>query len=432
MSRRYIFVDEGHRPIRRKVHTSNLFDLLQLSLRERNYCRANRIVEILLQCPEANIELIWQAAVDVLRHLGSSKKVCLEFFNQLLNEILLELIFFQMDSGNPVEALETLETYLPQVPFCDNPLFHGYAGLLAYALWDHLGVAMDVSRSPSSERRRAEGADIEEEDEPLLETENYDDEQHMERRMRYYDLSARSFKMSLDLDIGNDMFLAYYIKLLLAGGDFEEALRMIDTFCEKNPRNLTGHRIRFETLYRYRVEDKRWIEAGEEYHKIDPSSPPEKVLNPLINHYEKIIGNKGPVQLLEGREIVDALIETRADWLRSISSNRSHKTKDHAGLYLLLAILLGNYSNEEMAGNAEKFREGVLQITSTGYGSQSIKREVDFPGDGFSDQSDNETASEHSAPHYDNDEESEDASSINKRNESDFDDLFADALSGML
>lgn len=48
----------------REFHLSNLFNLLQITLRERNYCSANRIIEILLQCPEVDISLIWQVRLE--------------------------------------------------------------------------------------------------------------------------------------------------------------------------------------------------------------------------------------------------------------------------------------------------------------------------------------------------------------------------------
>ncbi|CAG8487446.1 2872_t:CDS:2 [Acaulospora morrowiae] len=514
MPKRYIFLEEGCKPTLRKVHTSNLFDLLQLSLREENYCRATRIVEILLQCPETNVTLIWQAAVEVLTHFNYSKKVCVEFFNKLLiytksvSEILLELIFFQMKSGNSAEALETLETYLPQVPFCDNPLFHGYTGLLAYALWDHLGVANNISYISSNGREEVERSVIEHDDEHIME----DDEHHMEERMRYYNLSARSLKKSLDMDIRNDMFFVYYVKLLLAGEDFEEAFHIIDTFCDKNPHALTGHRIRFETLYYHRNENAEWVNAGKEYHKIDPLSPPEKVESTwfvylsknvkcanqslkserkkdeetLVNAHYNIVelffqrvehgddktyylkkllfhfvwleyvhlfvhkyiviylcqyyGNAyvatftlhASIRFLElKRGLIDTLLETRTSWYKSFTLNQKHKTRDHAGLYILMTVLLGGRFHEKEV-NAEKFKERVLKATSLSHGNRPTKYRIDVHESSFSDQSDNEVSFESSEFHYNDYEKFDEDLSTVKEKESVLDDFFAEILNEIL
>ncbi|CAJ0887092.1 9429_t:CDS:2, partial [Entrophospora sp. SA101] len=46
--------DDGEIVTIRKIHLTNLYNLLYLSLQSQNYCRANRIVEILLRKPYCN------------------------------------------------------------------------------------------------------------------------------------------------------------------------------------------------------------------------------------------------------------------------------------------------------------------------------------------------------------------------------------------
>ncbi|RHZ61894.1 hypothetical protein Glove_345g9 [Diversispora epigaea] len=395
----------------RRTHLSNLFNLLQITLRERNYCRANRIIEILLQCPEIDISLIWQNAVDILAHLGRSEKDCIEFFNQLLlrtknsEDILLELIFYQIKYGQAEEALVTLETFLPQFPYIENPLFHGYAGMLAFVLWDQLNT---TNVFPFSNKRKR-GLN---EDEYILE----DSDHILERQMRYYNLSVRSLKMALDKDIKNDMFLVYYVKLLLTNEEKEEideALRSIEDFCKENSGILTGYRLRFETLYKYRNENLEWVNAGKVYHQMDPLSPPESVLDILINYYENVIiientnernqrnlifAHYNIVELLFQRiehgddkisylkklmihfiwlefldpfhVMINALLKSRISWIHSFIWCQNYKTtisESHLGLYRLLAVLIENRSLEspeaiDLYICIKKFKEAVLSI----------------------------------------------------------------------
>ncbi|CAG8576208.1 5770_t:CDS:2, partial [Racocetra fulgida] len=42
----------------------------------------------------------------------------------------------------------------------------------------------------------------------------------------------------------------------------------------------------------YRNENTEWVQAGKLYHQIDPVSPPEAVLNPLIKYYESVMATQ--------------------------------------------------------------------------------------------------------------------------------------------
>ncbi|CAG8433074.1 10703_t:CDS:2 [Diversispora eburnea] len=392
----------------RRAHLSNLFNLLQITLRERNYCRANRIIEILLQCPEIDISLIWQYAVDILTHLGRPERDCIEFFNQLLlhtknaEDILLELIFYQIKYGQAEEALVTLETYLPQSPYNENPLFHGYTGMLAFSLWDQSNI---TNIFPFSNKRKR-GLN---EDEYILNGDHI-----LEQQMRYYNLSVRSLKIALDKDIKNDMFL-----LLLANEETEEideALRSIEDFCKEN---------------------SEWVNAGKVYHQVDPLSPPESALDILINYYENVIiieqtseGNQrnlvfahyNIVELLFQRiehgddkisyfkkliihfiwlefldpsyMMINSLLKSRVSWIHSFiwcqalhllpsETPQNYQTtinEDHLGLYRLLAILIENCSHESESHEGidiKNFKDAVLSI------------KVEKRGERNSDQSEN-------------------------------------------
>ncbi|CAJ0633411.1 8811_t:CDS:10 [Entrophospora sp. SA101] len=269
--------DDGEIVTIRKIHLTNLYNLLYLSLQSQNYCRANRIVEILLRSGDLDIRQIWKASIEVLKQLGNTQKECVDFFNLLLMRtkmqdvnILLELIFYQIKHCDPNEALATLEIYLPQEPYCNNALFNGYAGLLTFALLGQL--------EKSDQDNDVDGGNENGQSEPI------DNE-----KIRYYDLCKRSFEKALDLDITNDMFLVYYVKLLTSQRLVKEALNVIKNFNKENPNMITGKRLLFEVLYEFKKNEKEWVSAGIIYHKLDPVSPPNKILYPLINYYQSII-----------------------------------------------------------------------------------------------------------------------------------------------
>ncbi|RIA96532.1 hypothetical protein C1645_372536 [Glomus cerebriforme] len=146
----------------REFHIENLYELLRKSFYERNYCRASKILEILLKCPECDMTKIWQPAVGVLAILDPTSVAFIDFFNILLlknhtkkdvdvdkQEVIMELVFYQMKYGQPIDALATIETYLPQEPYCNNPLLYGYAGLISYSLWEQLNAKF---KKPEPER----------------------------------------------------------------------------------------------------------------------------------------------------------------------------------------------------------------------------------------------------------------------------------------
>ncbi|RIA96533.1 hypothetical protein C1645_754526 [Glomus cerebriforme] len=109
----------------------------------------------------------------------------------------------------------------------------------------------------------------------------------IDQHNRYYETSLRNFKLSLGLILRiNDVL---FIKLLLHKEEIEETIHTIQTFCNENPSILTGHRLLFEVLYTYERLEYEWVEVGKKYHRIDPVSPPDKVFNPLMEHYTQVI-----------------------------------------------------------------------------------------------------------------------------------------------
>ncbi|CAG8706657.1 9996_t:CDS:10 [Dentiscutata erythropus] len=396
----------------RRAHLINLYELLVTSLSDRNYCRANRIVEILLQCPEVDVTHVWRAAIDVLMHLGNAEKTCIDFFNQMLlhtrckEEVLLELISFQLHSGKPRDALEILDTYLTQQPYKDNPLIFGYTGMLAFALWEQTNVIINGSSVIK----------------PIIDQENekinekpviHDLELCIEQQARYYELSISSLRMALEMDKSNDMFLVIYTQLLLADGMVDEALDIVRSFCNQNPHIVIGHRLLFDILYKHRNEDTEWVQAGKTYHRIDPVSPPEAVLNPLINYYENVMENqtsttdKRPLaevhynilellfQRIENgddefeyvkdaivnftwleffdpqRELTNILLENRA-WFRKFfwfPNNKTITCWQHMQYYRILAVFCGCKSQGMIISRANKLKYYIL----TGKGGEGLK-----------------------------------------------------------
>ncbi|GES93267.1 hypothetical protein GLOIN_2v1685305 [Rhizophagus clarus] len=303
----------------RDFHIENLYELLLKSFYERNYCRASKILEILLKCSECDMTRIWQPAIGVLTTLDPTSIAFIDFFNIMLlktytkkrdvedvdkQKVIMELVFYQVKYGQTIDALATIETYLPQEPYCNNPLLYGYAGLISYSLWEQLNVKFKKSEPEvvgykpqkrknaskmilppreRSKRKRKRNAD--EKDDDFIEV----DDQIMDQHQRYYENSLRNFRMSLDMDMSNDIFLVHYVKLLLYKEEIGEAINAIQNFCNENPSILTGHRLLFEVLYTYERLKYEWVDIGKTYHRIDPVSPPDEVFNPLMEHYTQVI-----------------------------------------------------------------------------------------------------------------------------------------------
>ncbi|CAG8559619.1 541_t:CDS:2, partial [Cetraspora pellucida] len=209
------------------------------------------------------------------------------FFKNTTNreEVLLELISFQLYSGKPREALEILETYLTQQPYKDNPLIFGYTGMLAFALWEQINAIInDSGATRPTINQKNEGVN----ERPIVN----DLELYVEQQEKYYELSISSLSMALDMDKSNDMFLVLYMKVLLANDMVDEALDIVRSFCDQNPHTVVGYRLLFNILYEHRNEDTEWVQAGKLYHQLDPVSPPEAVLNPLIKYYESVMATQ--------------------------------------------------------------------------------------------------------------------------------------------
>jgi tetratricopeptide (TPR) repeat protein len=92
---------------------------------------------------------------------------------QLKEESLLELTLVSIKANQLKEALERLETYIPLVPFGDNPVLVGYAGLISYVLW---------TREPSM--------------------------------LRYRRTAIEFLQSSLQINPYNSYFLKYFVKLM--------------------------------------------------------------------------------------------------------------------------------------------------------------------------------------------------------------------------
>ncbi|CAJ0827999.1 283_t:CDS:10 [Entrophospora sp. SA101] len=289
--------DDGEIVTIRKIHLTNLYNLLYLSLQSQNYCRANRIVEILLRSGDLDIRQIWKASIEVLKQLGNTQKECVDFFNLLL-----------------------MRTKMQDVePYCNNALFNGYAGLLTFALLGQL--------EKSDQDNDVDGGNENGQSEPI------DNE-----KIRYYDLCKRSFEKALDLDITNDMFLVYYVKLLTSQRLVKEALNVIKNFNKENPNMITGKRLLFEVLYEFKKNEKEWVSAGIIYHKLDPVSPPNKILYPLINYYQSII-NKTKVSkksLADAHYNILELLLTRIEY----GDNKIRYVKDAIKSFVWLETIL--------------------------------------------------------------------------------------------
>nr|CAG8459551.1 15918_t:CDS:10 [Entrophospora candida] len=307
--------DDGEIVTIRKIHLTNLYNLLYLSLQSQNYCRANRIVEILLRSGDLDIRQIWKASIEVLKQLGNTQKECVDFFNLLLMRSKMQDV----------------------KPYCNNALLNGYAGLLAFALLGQLEKSdQDNDVDGGNENGQSTGKRKPIDDE--MENYNKISEPIDNEKIRYYDFCKRSFEKALDLDITNDMFLVYYVKLLISKRLVKEALNVIKDFNKENPNMITGKRLLFEVLNEFKKNKKEWVSAGIIYHKLDPVSPPNKILYPLINYYQSII-NKTKVSkksLADAHYNILELLLTRIEY----GDNKIRYVKDAIKSFVWLETIL--------------------------------------------------------------------------------------------
>ncbi|CAJ0759999.1 24389_t:CDS:2 [Entrophospora sp. SA101] len=118
----------------------------------------------------------------------------------------------------------------------------------------------------------------------------------------------------------------------------KEALNVIKNFNKENPNMITGKRLLFEVLYEFKKNEKEWVSAGIIYHKLDPVSPPNKILYPLINYYQSII-NKTKVSkksLADAHYNILELLLTRIEY----GDNKIRYVKDAIKSFVWLETIL--------------------------------------------------------------------------------------------
>ncbi|KAG9303421.1 hypothetical protein G9A89_013747 [Geosiphon pyriformis] len=302
----------------RLLHLYNLINLLKTSLLEQNYERANRILVVLTENRELAVSAIWELCVKVVQELSNHNDAVVKLLNFFLGimpnrgpELILELAFYHVHCENAERALELLEPWLYISPYQENPLIQGYIGVLAYGLWHQENLQMNIENleceiNPrfvttrslgSSKKRSRDFLDIlnsDEENEDDDEKEYANDEGvikvRSDKHLHYYQVAIHALKASLKLDLSNDMFLTLYLRLCASTKQIEEPLLLINQYINEYPTMLTGYRLLFEVLFKYKNHsDEEWLEAGKLYHRMDPASPDELVLKPLCDHYKEII-----------------------------------------------------------------------------------------------------------------------------------------------
>ncbi|RUS22813.1 hypothetical protein BC937DRAFT_86673 [Endogone sp. FLAS-F59071] len=311
-------LDRSPLPSFRLGHRQLLYQQLCLKLREAlwryDYEAACSVLNLLVLCRETEWDHFWAVAINVLNQVARNKTDCLRFLQISHNrvsalhkeDVLLEIVRYQISSQMYQEAYESIETYITISPYNLNSRLHGYMGVLAIRRWQ------SKIDEPSGKDFTVAEKDRDEQD-------GFDDNESSNPQnthaSRWFKNAKDHLLRSLELDMSNDMFLRYYVQLLHSEHKNDEIQDILIRFRDHDPSNLIAHRwvkqalstkqftpgitllcglflyrLLFEFLRAERSQSNEWVLSALAYVRLDPKSPRDLVLEPLLSYYEKAIG----------------------------------------------------------------------------------------------------------------------------------------------
>ncbi|ORX98581.1 hypothetical protein K493DRAFT_336106 [Basidiobolus meristosporus CBS 931.73] len=213
------------------------------------------------------------------------------------------MTYHQIQQGSVQEAYGTIMGYIYHSPFSENPLIHGYAGMLSAYLAEKDNTRRSQSFVRSSQSMDPYGnAD----DEPS------DSQAPIQRNVSE---AIKHFEKACALDNSNDMFTRCMVELLFKSGQRDEAITLMEEFCKKNPTNPTIQHMLFSTLYaEFPNDHSKWIDHAKQCARLDPACDLESIIQPIVQHYEMVISKQVASESVPTRLEILRLLATRIDY----------------------------------------------------------------------------------------------------------------------
>ncbi|KAI9593455.1 hypothetical protein BDF19DRAFT_424363 [Syncephalis fuscata] len=167
----------------------------------------------------------WEPLVEVLRRLGHNDLVTKYLLALSAKSVqhretaFMELILNSLQRNNVTAAYDQLISRIHLNPYRDNPLFHFYAGMIQFSIWDTKRREKEIHSA-----RMASMAAI-----------------------RYF---TKASKMDNEILLN---CLPYYLELLLHNGMLVKAERLMYRLCKRYPNRLELHRLRTEFYFSYQI-----------------------------------------------------------------------------------------------------------------------------------------------------------------------------------
>ncbi|TPX57943.1 hypothetical protein SpCBS45565_g06591 [Spizellomyces sp. 'palustris'] len=301
---------------------------------------------ILMQVHEDKRDEAVRAAKKLLRFLAQMSGIDAK----LDPELLLEMTLYHMRFGMLEEAYNRLQGYISTYPYNENAVLIGYAGVLSYILWRREAVRLQNERDIDShwsssqwenqwDHSQSSGNEWSQ-NRSEEKTEDLSTAQEGDLASRFYSQGLQHFEVSLFLDKTCDMFLFYYVKLLLAAGDHDTATQKLTQFIQNNPDHPNGYRYAdvFDKLKHIFVNltltgstksyllqlhlkncrmPSEWIPLAYKIMQLDPVCDPRIALEPLIHHHEAAADTNAAISshiMVEASLSVINLLADRLDY----------------------------------------------------------------------------------------------------------------------
>ncbi|KAK9768331.1 TATA box-binding protein-associated factor RNA polymerase I subunit A, variant 2 [Basidiobolus ranarum] len=299
----------------RRIYEDRLSYHLSLCLGRRDTVRAWKILQALFSFQRTRFEILWKGGVTVLQTHPNHQVELTRFFQLLFTrhsehreELLLEMTYHQIQLGNIQDAYGTMMGYIYHSPFSENPLIHGYAGMLSahIAEKENANLRRSQSSAPSSQGMDLYGSMDPDED-------SNDKQVPAQRNVLE---AIKHFEKACALDEANDMFTRCLVELLFKSGQHKEAITVMEDFCRRNPKNPAIQHMLFTTLYTDSPDNPEvWLEHAKLCVKLDPACSVESVIRPMIQYYEEMINTeKGKEKNVSLRLEILQLLATRIDY----------------------------------------------------------------------------------------------------------------------
>ncbi|RUP49309.1 hypothetical protein BC936DRAFT_142814 [Jimgerdemannia flammicorona] len=287
-----------------------------------DYHTSATALNLLCECRETEAHHFWSVAIHVLTHVAHDSNNCLRFLKVVHNRIRpshvrlkktvptfaisnhVALFTFYRTSRRKRTSWSRLygtryhlnctkrpttplrRAYIAISPYDANAHLHGYMGLLAIRRWQ--------SEMTAGSNTEDESMDDDDDDDDQS-TDGSAEISQTTRPIRNLSTAKNHLLRAFELDMSTDLFLRHYIQLLLAEHNHNDARDIMIRFRDANPSNPIAHKLLFEFLHATHPESDDWVISARAYLLLDPCSPRELALKPLLSYYKDAIGTSSDV-----------------------------------------------------------------------------------------------------------------------------------------